>query len=227
VDATARFVELVQRPESALPLDEAALLIAAHDHAVDVHEQLGALDALAEDIGATEPVVDAASIARGLFVARHFNGNTLDYGDPRNSYLDEVLHRRLGLPITLSVLMIEVGRRLDVPLAAVGMPGHFLVGCDDGFVDPFHQGEMFDAAGARGLFARTQPGVPFSDHYLEPVGPRAVLARMLANLVRTFASRSPLAAMWALELRLAIPGVAEPERRNDEATLRRVRARLN
>jgi regulator of sirC expression with transglutaminase-like and TPR domain len=223
MDLAARFSELVRGPESELALDEAALLIAAHDHPVDVAEQLCALDELAASI----PADDAATLARVLFVERGFAGNTVDYGDPRNSYLDEVLRRRLGLPITLSVLMIEIGRRRGIALAGVGLPGHFLVGSDEGFVDPFHQGAVLDAAGARRLFDHTHPGAPFSDHYLDPVGARAVLARMLANLVGTFLGRDPMRAVWALELRLGIPGLPEAERRRGDDTLRRLRARLN
>lgn len=226
MDPTARFTELVQGPESGLPLDEAAFLIAAHDHPVDVAAGLAALDELA----ATLPDGDAAALARDLFAPGSrggFAGNADDYGDPRNSYLDEVLRRRLGIPITLSVLMVEVGRRHGIPLVGVGMPGHFLVGCDDGFVDPFHGGALLDAAGARRLFDRTHPGAPFADHYLDPVGPRAVLSRMLANLVATFMSRDPMRAVWALQLRLGIPGLPGPERRQGEDVLLRLRARLN
>lgn len=223
MDPAERFADLVQGPESGLPLDEAALLIAALDHPVDVAAQLDALDSLAADVGAD----DAVSLAHALFVARGFVGNTDDYGDPRNSYLDEVLRRRLGIPITLSVLMIEVGRRRGIALAGVGMPGHFLVGSDDGYVDPFHGGVVLDAAGARRLFDRTHPGAPFADHYLDPVGPRAVLSRMLANLVVTFLGRDPMRAIGALRLRLSIPGLPEPERRQGEETLVRLRARLN
>ena len=84
-----------------------------------------------------------AALASVLFVDWGFAGNTTDYGDPRNSFLPDVIERRLGLPITLSVLMIEVGRRIGVGLHGVGMPGHFLVGVDgdpDAFIDPFHAG---------------------------------------------------------------------------------------
>lgn len=223
MDPAERFAELVQGPESGLPLDEAAFLIAAQDHTVDVARQLRALDDLAADVDAD----DAASLAHSLFVVRGFTGNTTDYGDPRNSYLDEVIRRRVGIPITLSVLMIEVGRRRGLSLVGVGMPGHFLVGSDDGYVDPFHGGAVLDAAGARRLFGRTHPGAPFADHFLDPVGPRAVLSRMLANLVATFLGRDPMRAIGALRLRLAIPGLPEPERRQGEETLVRLRARLN
>jgi len=223
VEALDRFATLVQGPESAIPLDEAALWIAALDHPVDVGAELGALDALADDLAAD----DAASLAHALFVERGFTGNVVDYGDPRNSYLDEVLRRRLGIPITLSVLMIEVGRRRGIGLAGVGMPGHFLVGSDDGFVDPFHAGAVLDAAGARRLFERSHPGAPFAEHYLDPVGSRAVLSRMLANLVGTFLTRAPMRAIGVIRMRLEIPDLPPAERRQAEDTLARLRARLN
>jgi len=222
-DPTARFVELVERPDDAIPLDEAALLIAAHDHPVDVGASLAELDRLAAGITAT----GIADLARALFVDAGFGGDLAEYHDPRNSYLDEVLRRRLGMPITLSVVMIEVGRRCGVECVGVGMPGHFLVGGDDGFVDPFHAGVPLDAAGARQLFDRLRPGAPFVPAYLDPVGPRAILARILANLVASFSTRAPLSATWALRLRLAIPGIAPAERAEGEALLARLRARLN
>lgn len=223
MDVAARFSELVRGPEATLDLDEPALLIAALDHEVDLDAELRALDDLAASVAAD----DAPALAHALFVERGFAGNTVDYGDPRNSFLDEVRRRRLGLPITLSVLMIEVGRRRGIGLVGVGMPGHFLVGSDDGFVDPFHGGAVLDAAGARRLFERTHPGAPFLAHYLDPVGPRLVLSRMLANLVGAFMARTPMEAAWALRLRLDIPGLPDPERRQCEDALRRLRARLN
>ena len=223
VDITERFAFVVQQPDDEIALDEAAFLIAAHDHPVDVDAQLHALDALAAEIGPA----DASTLAHELFVTRGFAGNTVDYGDPRNSYLDLVLERRLGLPITLSVLMIEVGRRAGLELRGVGMPGHFLVGANGSYVDPFHQGASLDAAEARALYERTHPGAPFYDAYLDPVGPRVVLARMLANLVHTFGSRAPLAAVWALTLRLSIPDLPVPEREDGERLLARLKAYSN
>ena len=223
MDITERFAVVVQQPDDGIALDEAAFLIAAHDHPVDVDAGLRTLDALATEIG----VVDAQALARELFVARGFAGNTVDYEDPRNSYLDVVLDRRLGLPITLSVLMIEIGRRLGLPLQGVGMPGHFLVGANGSFVDPFHEGAFLSAADARALYERTHPGAPFLDAYLDPVGPRAVLARMLANLVHSFGTRAPLAAVWALQLRLAIPDLPERERDDGERLLSRLKAYSN
>jgi regulator of sirC expression with transglutaminase-like and TPR domain len=222
-DITERFAFVVQQPDDAIALDEAALLIAAHDHFVDVEAGLRDLDALAVEVGS----VDAPTLAQELFVTRGFAGNTLDYGDPRNSYLDVVLERRLGLPITLSVLMIEIGRRIGLDLRGVGMPGHFLVGAEGTYIDPFHRGARLSADDARVLYERTHPGAPFLDEYLDPVGPRAVLARMLANLVHSFGTRTPLAAVWALTLRLAIPDISDREREDGERLLARLKAYSN
>src|SRR5260370_22380545 len=109
MDPTEEFTRLVRRPDREIPLDEAALLIAAHDHVVDMPGVMASLDALARDAPD-----DPDELARYLFADGSFAGNEVDYADPRNSFLDEVLRRRLGIPITLSVLMIEVGRRRNL-----------------------------------------------------------------------------------------------------------------
>ena len=215
MDPTERFVELVGRDEREVPLDEAALLIAAHDHAVDTAAQCVRLDELASDAPG-EP--DA--LAAYLFVERGYAGNAVDYPDPRNSYLDEVLTRRLGLPITLAVLMMEVGRRRGVELFGIGMPGHFLVRATTGaFYDPFHGGQRLDEQACREQFSMTHGNAAFLDQYLDPVGTHAILSRMLANLVNTFVRREPASAVWALRLRLRVPGLSDPERREAAALL--------
>src|SRR5947209_12517593 len=128
-DPTARFAELVQRPEEELPLDEGALLIAAHANPeLDVEFELALLDDLAERCPA--PTLDA--LRQHLFVDLGFTGNVDDYYDPDNSFLDQVVRRRVGLPIALSVLGIEVGRRLGLRLGGVALPGHFLLRHDGG-----------------------------------------------------------------------------------------------
>jgi regulator of sirC expression with transglutaminase-like and TPR domain len=215
VDATERFTALVQRSDDDVPLDEAALLIAAHDHDVDVDAEMQRLDSLAADAPA-----DAAGLVAHLVDELGFTGNAVDYGDPRNSYLDEVVRRRLGLPITLSVLVIEVGRRRGTSFSGVGMPGHFLVRTDEStYYDPFHGGTRLDVDGCRELFARSHPDVTFQPGFLAPMAPRPILARMLANLVNTFVQRAPASAVWALRLRLRVPGVTAGERRDAAALL--------
>lgn len=215
MDPTERFTDLVQRSEHDVPLDEAALLIAAHDHDVDVPAQLTRLDELAQSAPES-----ADALATYLFVERGFTGNSVDYADPQNSFLDAVLDRRLGLPITLSVLMVEVGRRRGLALSGVGMPGHFLVRAGaDAFFDPFHGGERLDEDGCRARFAATQgDAAPFLPQFLDPVGAHAILARMLANLVRSSVARDPASAVWAVRLRLRVPGVS-PDERREAATL--------
>src|SRR4051812_3767652 len=109
MDATRRFTALMSSTD--VPLDEAAVLIAGHDHVVDVGAELDQLEALA-----SEAPHEPDALARYLFEEHGFTGNHRNYYDPRNSFLDEVMRRRRGIPISLSVLMLEVGRRAGVPL---------------------------------------------------------------------------------------------------------------
>lgn len=200
---TERFAELVNGSEADLALDEAALLIAAHAHPdLDMAARLQQLD----DLAADAPDTDARALAHFLFQERLFSGNSGDYGDPRNSLLDEVLDRRLGIPITLSVLMIEIGRRRGVVLHGVGMPGHFLVGSDGStFYDAFSGGDELDVTGCIELFTRTQPRESFRAAFLAPVGRRAIVDRMLTNLQHTYLAREPSSAAWPIRLRLCFP----------------------
>ena len=207
---TDRFAELLARPEPEIALDEAALLIAAHAHPdLDVDARLAQLD----DLAARAAGLSGAELATRLFVAEGFAGNATDYGDPRNSYLDDVLDRHLGIPITLSVVMIEVGRRCGLQLHGVGMPGHFLVGGGAGeWFDPFHGGARLDLAGCAALFAQTHTGAQFRPQFLMPVGPRAIVERMLGNLQHTLMQRDPPAVVWVTRLRLRIPGITLSQR---------------
>ncbi|MGH9013257.1 MAG: SirB1 family protein, partial [Acidimicrobiia bacterium] len=206
MEPTERFTALVRRPEPEIPLDEAVALIAAHARPdLEVARVLADLDALADEF----PGEDAAALARHLFVDLGFAGNTVDYGDPRNSYLDEVLSRRLGIPISLSVVMVEVGRRRGVVVSGVGMPGHFLVRSDDEtpptWFDSFHGGRMLDEGACRDRFHEVRGAdVPFLPEYLEPAPTTEILRRMLANLARTLLGRDPSSAVWALRLRLRL-----------------------
>jgi regulator of sirC expression with transglutaminase-like and TPR domain len=219
-EATARFSGLLSLPEADMPLDEAAFVIAAHAHeTIDPDAWLVRLDELAERcVGAR----DAGELGEQLFVELGFAGNTADYTDPSNSLLDDVIDRRLGIPITLSILMVEVGRRIGVPLHGVGMPGHFLVGADaepGTFVDPFHGGRVLDAAGCAEIFhALSGAGAPFADAYLAPTGTRAVLLRVLNNLQRSYLERGTPDAVWVARLRLRFDELP-PNDRRQTATL--------
>jgi hypothetical protein len=212
VDPTARFRVLVRGPEPAIPLDELTLLVAAHaEPGLDVASWLEALDDLAARCG--DP--SFAGVVRHV-AAEGFSGNRGDYYDPQNSYLHRVIERRTGIPITLSILTIEVARRLGVPVVGVGMPGHFLVRDgldDDAFADPF-EGRLLDRAGCERSFAQLQPDLPFDESHLAPVGTRAIVTRLLANLKGIhLARRDRRALAWVLTLRVLMPGVPLEERR--------------
>jgi len=216
-DPTMRFAELVQGPEDELPLDEAALLIAAHAYPdLDVANELELLDDLADQCGDRS----LEGWRRHLFSELGFTGNVADYYDPDNSFLNIVVQRRVGLPITLSVLGLAIGRRLGLAMVGVGLPGHFLLRHDPGgeppvFVDPFAGGRVLDRAGCIERFHEVNgPDGPFIESYLDPVGPRSILGRMLANLRAIYASRGDLDSLaWVFALRLAIPGTPALERR--------------
>jgi regulator of sirC expression with transglutaminase-like and TPR domain len=221
VEATVRFAELMAAPEATVAPDEVALAIAAHGQpGADPAEARAALDRLAD--GCPEPTLDG--VRAYLFRDLHYRGNADDYYDPRNSYLDEVVRRRLGIPITLAVLTVGVGRRLGVPLDVIGMPGHVLVGDRvdrDVFVDPFHAGALLDGTGCERLFHVLQgPDAPFHPSYLQPIGSHAVAARMLANLRAIFrARRDHRSLVWVLRLRTMVPGVPADERADLAASL--------
>jgi regulator of sirC expression with transglutaminase-like and TPR domain len=212
-DETDRFAELVTLGDD-LPLDEAMLAIAAHARpGLDVDAELDRLDALA---GAA-PAGDAVALVRHLCDDLGFAGDRETYHDARNSLLPDVLDRRLGIPISLSVVAMEVGRRQGSPLAGIGMPGHFLVrpaGADGPFLDVFDGGRELEAGACRAVFESLHPSSPWDDAFLEPVGAPAMVVRTLANLANAYrrvGDRRGLA--WVLALRLLLPGVTPRDRR--------------
>ena len=184
----ARFADAVRAPEVDLAL--ACLLVGAEvDPDLDPAPFLAQLDALAAAVPRDVPAeVGLRSVLAG------FTGDAHDYGDLRSSLLHEVLQRRAGLPILLSVVWLEVARRCGVRAEGVGLPGHFVVRVEGQLVDPFAGGAPLDAR-----------GVPASD--LRPWSATAVLLRILTN-VRVWAgqgSERSAAARWALELSLLLP----------------------
>jgi regulator of sirC expression with transglutaminase-like and TPR domain len=215
MDALGRFEEVMGAPADAVALDEAALCVAAvAQPGLDIDAELARLDRLASEC-ATPTLGGLVGL---LFASERFVGNTTDYYDPRNSYLDQVMTRGIGIPITLSVLAMEVGRRIGVPLAGVGMPGHFLLRdqLDAAvFVDPFHHGRLLDAHQCRALFARSMGRqAPWYDGYLEPVSRAAIVERMVANLRLVFQrSHDTTNLRWVLRLRVRCPGATDDDHR--------------
>lgn len=207
MDCTARFSSLVVGPEQAVPLDEAALLIAAHDHDVDVDGQLRRLDELAAHV--REPTIE--ELRRVLFVQHGLAGAADDYYAPENSFLDTVLDRGRGIPITLALLMMEVGRRAGVAVHGIGAPGHFLVLHGDDLRDPFQGGRVVEGEGIH-------------PSYLAPIGARALLGRMLLNLRQIYQTSGEFTSLlWVMRLRCAIPNIPDA----DHEQLARMEASLN
>lgn len=213
-DPTARFAALVARKDQPVPLDEALLLIAAHaDPTVDIAAEQARLDELAA--GVEDDTV--AALREHLFDELGFAGDEHTYYDPSNSLLPAVLDRRLGIPITLAVVAMEVGRRCGVALDGISMPGHFLVrstAAPDRYLDVFDGGRELDPAGCRAIFERVQEGMPWDDRHLEPAVPWTIVSRVLANLAgayRRAGDRSSLC--WTLALALHLPSATYRERR--------------
>lgn len=218
--ARARFAELLER--DPVPLDEAALAIAQEEYpALEPEAYLTRLDDLAARVAQRVPgPVRAASALRALRAVLHdeegLRGNDDDYYDPRNSFLNEVLDRRLGIPITLALVYIEVGRRAGLRLEGVGFPGHFLAkyvspGGVEVFVDAYHGGEMLSADECVARYKARTGGKDLDPRYLAAVSPRQILARMLQNLKRVYAERKDdVRLFWVLDrILLLAPGQRE------------------
>ncbi len=189
------------------------MIAAGADPNLDVAAQLSRLDEVAARIGQA----DTDQVCRFLFGTLGIRGDLRTYDDPRNSYLDQVLDRRLGIPISLSVLLMEIGRRCGVSLQGVGMPGHFLVrdpGRPDSLIDAFGGGRRLDhAACAELLRVSFGSDAGFEADMLAPAGPRAILARMLANLDQSFRRRGDRDGLrWVTRLRAVLPGLALADR---------------
>ncbi len=171
---------------------EAAAFLIARDAKpeLSVDAELARIDALAAELGEIDPRSpprsQAHALASFLYERHGFHGNEEDYFDPQNSYLDDVITRRTGIPITLAVLMAAVGRRAGVEVEGIGFPGHFLArvgGAEGVFVDPFFEGRVLDEAGLERLASRMLGSSSrLLPSHLEPVGLRPLVVRMLLNL---------------------------------------------
>lgn len=196
-EARRRFAEEVRKAEGEIDLARAALLIAAEEEPgrCDVEGSLRLLESFGAEArarvaaGAAGPV---ESLNQYLFGELGFGGNEGDYYDPRNSLLHQVLERRTGIPITLSIVYMEVGRRAGLSVEGVGLPGHFVVragppGGEMTLVDPFN-GKSTDADECQQRLDLIYGGqVTLGEEHLRPVGVRAILARVLGNLKAVYA----------------------------------------
>lgn len=188
-----RLLDALREERSEVSLDVAALELASIEFpGLDFQHSLSRLDNLAAQIQSrVNPDargLDFITASNELFFdVLHFRGNEDDFYDPRNSCLNSVLVRRLGIPISLSLIYIEVARRLGRPMYGVGLPGHFIVAYEDAdaryWIDPFNAGRILSFADCCAL-ARQTAGVDLRSNpaVLAPVPKRQILVRMLSNL---------------------------------------------
>ncbi len=206
----------------AISLDEAALLVAAEENpALEMRLYQERLDEMARALagrvaGELDPNRLAATLSEHLFTRLGFRGNVGDYYDPRNSFLNEVLDRRVGIPITLSIVYVAVGTRLGLPLAGVSFPGHFIVvyraAPQPFFLDAFNQGRPVTETDFR-LLALEQFGLgtDLDPALLRPATPHEVIARLLRNLKHVYITREdfPRAIRCSERILLATPTAGE------------------
>ncbi|HYL87703.1 MAG TPA: tetratricopeptide repeat protein [Burkholderiales bacterium] len=195
------FAELVAGDDARIDLAHACLLIAQDAYpALEVDRYLGDIERMAIRLRARLPNTGGAeervaALNQFLFEDLGFRGNTEEYYDPRNSYLNDVIDRKVGIPISLSVLYMAVGRRVGLPLEGVSFPGHFLVRlrlrAGVLVLDPFAAGAPQSETELRERLQRVIPpgateNVPISElplgQFIEPATNRQIIARMLRNL---------------------------------------------
>jgi len=221
------FAEFVSREQ--FDLAEASLMLAQDIYPdVDIPAYLGRLDniavtikkRLADDAFAEQKVI---ALNYYLFNEMRFSGNVEDYYDPRNSYLNEVMERRTGIPITLAIVYLEVGKRLGLNLKGVSFPGHFLVKLavkrGQLVLDPFTGGEAQSEADLRQRLAQVLPpakaGQALLDQYLEAATPRQIVARVLRNLKNIYMQTGKLESALAVMHRMLLVVPESPEELRD------------
>jgi regulator of sirC expression with transglutaminase-like and TPR domain len=224
--ARQQFTEIVARSEDTLNLAEAALLVAKEEYPdLDTRYYLGRLDRMADEVRSRLceeeiPERRLEALNRYLFESLGFKGNRDDYYDPRNSFLNDVLDRRTGIPITISTVYLEVGWRVGMPLQGVGFPGHFLVKYagrgGEVVIDPFGRGAILTKDDCQDCLDRIfGQRVQFHPGLLAATSKRQILIRILRNLKGIYlAGNDHRRAVAAVERILIIdPGLA-PEIRD-------------
>ncbi len=224
-----QFAQTIERDDFAL--DHAALMIGAWDYPErDLERYRAQLDTIAKLAGdevarASNGIARARAISDTLFERMGFSGNTTDYYDPRNSFLCEVIDRRTGIPISLSVLYLEVSRRVGVLAQGVNFPGHFLVrvAIEDAwlFLDPFSGGRALTPGDLETLLRKTTtPDAVLEPSVIAAASKRQILARMLVNLAGIYGRNGDLPRSLDVLERLAVLEPSNPRIARDLAQLR-------
>ena len=226
--ALRAWTQEVQRPDGDISLARAALALARLEYPdLDAPRYLARLDAMAAAVTADSRGRDEVGrvhrLREHLFSELRFRGNREQYFDPRNSFLNDVLDRRLGIPITLCVVLIEVGRRLGLSIDGIGLPGHFIagvrVGDDTLYLDAFHGGRVLTEEACADVVARAVgQRIPIEADHLRPVTPRQLLGRMLNNLKGIYWRDKAWARVVEVEDRLLLLDPAAAAERRDRGS---------
>jgi len=209
---------------------EACLLIAAEEYTgLDVVRERTKLQSIGEEAARRvarlqNPFARLDGLRSYVFDELGFRGNREQYDDPRNSYLNEVLTRRTGVPLSLSVLFVEIARSAGFDAHGIGLPGHFVVRADFGgrqiLVDPFHDGRVITLEDCRDLVARsTGKASLFRPDLVVPASPRSILTRMLVNLKRMFLNREDYTRALSVVERLLLVAPDDPREIRDRGFL--------
>jgi regulator of sirC expression with transglutaminase-like and TPR domain len=201
---------MVSRGDEEIQLAEAALLIAAEEYPrLDVEAYIEKLDHFGdlarEEAARSHGAVDLISALNStLFERLGFRGNSESYYDPRNSFLNEVIDRRVGIPITLTVVYIDVARRIGFPVSGVGLPFHFIAKHEgdsgDIFIDPFNRGRLLGVEDCAELVREMGSGtIELQPAQLDAVPAKQILTRMLSNLLGIYASSDHRRALATVE----------------------------
>ena len=191
-EARERFAAEVSKPDRWVGLARAALLVGAEEEPrhCNVNRCLARLDEMGEEARALASSLGGSRVEalnRYIFVEQGFTGNQLNYYDPRNSMLHRVMERRTGIPITLSIVYVEVGRRAGLKVEGVGLPGHFIVrvseeGGEDVLVDPFYGTVIDEDECQKRLDVIYDGRITLGEEHLSAVSVRTTLVRVLGNL---------------------------------------------
>lgn len=216
--ARQRFLELTQRPEPLLDLVEASLVIALEEYpALDIDGYLrrvdGWSDAIRERVEGSRDIERIVEeINRLLFEEEGFHGEAENYYDPRNTFLNEVLDRHAGLPLALSIVYLEISRRLGIDMTGVALPGRFLVKvCGTWgtiFIDPFDEGRVLTTAECQKIMDEVYGGgVRLREHHLRSSSRREIVGRVLSHLKSIYLSSNDLSrAIGSVDRLLMLDG---------------------
>jgi regulator of sirC expression with transglutaminase-like and TPR domain len=221
-----RFHEMIQRPEADIDLARSALLVAAeNDPELDVEAEMARLDGWAGELGrrldpSWNNLQRLARLRTFMYEDLGFKGDVQGYYSPANSLLHSVMSRRLGIPLTLSIVFMEIGWRLGIPFEGVGFPGHFLVRLagepGDLLLDPYDHGVSVHEEDCRRMIELTTGGtVPFDPSMIRSLGKRDMVARLLFNLkVACLKAGDDRGALSAVERLLLLHPNDPPELRD-------------